>query len=272
MVNENLAMKKMRLLQNILRGYRSVLVAFSGGVDSTFLLKAASDVLGDSVTAVIADLVSLPEREREEAEAFCARNEIRHFVLPVNVLDIPEFSSNQKDRCYHCKRAVFQRILRAAGERCMSVVAEGSNLDDEGDYRPGMRAVKELGIVSPLRECGLTKEEIRYLSREMGLSTWNKPSLACLASRFPYGEGITREKLAMVEMAERFLTELGVGQVRVRMHGRMARIELEPEDFPKVMAEPERQKVVRQLRELGFTYVSLDLTGYRTGSLNEEKK
>lgn len=262
------AMEKMNSLREILQGYGRAVVAFSGGVDSAFLLKAAQDVLGGSVLAVTAALHSLPEREREAAEAFCRQEGIRARILAVNELAIPGFARNPRNRCYHCKKAVFEKIKKIASEEGAEAVLEGSNRDDEGDFRPGMQALGELGIRSPLRECGLTKAEIRYLSRAMGLPTWDKPSCACLSSRFVYGETITEEKLAMVEQAERFLLDLGFRQVRVRMHGEMARIETALSEISRFAETRLREDIVDYLRHLGFSCVSLDLEGYRTGSMN----
>jgi uncharacterized protein len=184
-------------------------------------------------------------------------------------LNIEGFRNNPKNRCYLCKHELFEKILKIAEENNISAVAEGSNMDDNGDYRPGLVAVKELGIKSPLRAAGLYKDEIRALSRELGLNTWNKQSFACLSSRFVYGETISEEKLNMVDRAEQLLLDIGFHQVRVRIHGNMARIELEPAEFSKIMENDIREKVYRELKSYGFTYVTLDLQGYRTGSMNE---
>lgn len=260
--------KKERLRRDI-RSLGSLAVAFSGGVDSTFLLHVAHEELGDSMLAVTVRSNLFPQREREEAEQFCQREGIRHIFLEVDEQTIEGFAENPGNRCYLCKRALFRGIQEVAGENGFVSVADGSNVDDLGDYRPGLAAAEELGVLSPLRAAGLTKEEIRRLSREAGLPTWDKPSFACLASRFVYGERITREKLAMVERAEQVLFGLGFRQVRVRMHGQMARIEILPEEFLHLAGEPVRTTVCRKLREIGFTYVSMDLTGYRSGSMNE---
>ncbi len=262
--------QKYRHLREDLRALDGAAVAFSGGVDSTFLLKTARDVLGDRTLAVTASSCSFPERELREARAFCERNGIRHAVCESEELDIAGFRENPQNRCYLCKRELFGRIWSIARAHGLAAVVEGSNLDDEGDYRPGLLAVKELGVKSPLREAGLRKEEIRTLSRELGLPTWNKPSFACLSSRFAYGETISEEKLNMVDQAEQLLLELGFRQVRVRTHGTIARIELLPGDFEKILGV--RETVYLRLRSLGFTYVTLDLLGYRTGSMNETLK
>lgn len=266
------AQEKYKLLQENLRRAGSVAVAFSGGVDSTFLLKAAQDVLGDSVIAVTASSRLFPERELDEAKEFCRQHGIRQIIFPSEELNMEGFRQNPKNRCYLCKRGLFQKIWELAREQGMQTVAEGSNVDDEGDYRPGMTAVKELGVKSPLREAGLTKSEIRGLSKEMGLPTWDKQSFACLASRFVYGETISEEKLSMVDKAEQLLLDQGFRQIRVRIHGNIARIEILPEEFDRLIQGGVRERIYRRMKELGFSYVTLDLGGYRTGSMNETLK
>ena len=261
--------KKMEFLKQALKNLGSAAIAFSSGVDSTFLLKMAHEVLGEHAVAITAKSDSFPKRELEEAEAFCKKEGIRQVVFESEELEIEGFGANPPNRCYLCKKAFLQKIKEIAKENGISFVAEGSNVDDEGDYRPGMQAVAELGIQSPLRAAGLTKREIRLLSKKMGLDTWDKPSFACLSSRFPYGEVITKERLAMVQQGEQLLQELGFSQFRVRIHGRMARIEVLPEDFPKLLQEETRNQITEKFREYGFAYAAMDLKGYRTGSMNE---
>ena len=259
--------EKIKQLLKYLLSQGSIAVAFSGGVDSTFLLKAAHDMLSDKCVAVTASSCSFPERELKEAKAFCETNGIHHVVVRSEELEIEGFRHNPKNRCYLCKHELFEKIWDIAHSEGLNAVAEGSNMDDNGDYRPGLVAVRELGVLSPLRHVGLSKAEIRELSRELGLPTWNKQSFACLSSRFVYGETINEERLSMVDRAEQLLLDLGFHQVRVRIHGQLARIETDPAEFEKLLSE--REKVVPALRDFGFTYVTMDLTGYRTGSMNE---
>lgn len=261
--------EKYRHLQDYLTSLGSVAVAFSSGVDSAFLLRAAHDCLGDKAMAIRASSYLFPAREGQEADEFCGTYGIRQLVLEADELSVPGFSENPPDRCYICKKDLFTRLKEAASSLGFSALAEGSNMDDLGDYRPGMRALKELGILSPLREAGLYKAEIRALSREMGLPTWDKPSYACLASRFVYGDTITKEKLGMVEKAEQYLIDKGFRQIRVRIHGNMARIEIPREDFPRFLDDALREEIHARLKDIGFSYVALDLLGYRTGSMNE---
>ncbi len=260
---------KLEYLKEYLQGLGTVAVAFSSGVDSTFLLKTAHEVLGDQVIAVTARSVFFPEREQEEAKAFCEKEGIRQIFFDADVLQIDGIKTNPKNRCYLCKKQIFTKIKEIAVEHHVEYVAEGSNLDDLGDYRPGLKAVSELNIKSPLRDCGLTKADIRDFSKIMDLPTWDKPSFACLASRFMYGEIITKEKLSMVEQAEEIIRTMGFVQFRVRIHGMLARIEILPEEFDKMMRDEIRETIATELKKLGFAYVTLDLKGYRTGSMNE---
>lgn len=264
--------EKYEKLQEYLSSLGSVAVAFSGGVDSTFLLRVAHDVLGEQVIAVTATSCSFPRRELKEAENFCRHNCIRHIVCQSEELDIEGFRQNPKNRCYLCKHELFEKIWTIARKYGLAAVAEGSNMDDNGDYRPGLAAVRELGVKSPLREAELNKAEIRELSKKLGLPTWNKQSFACLSSRFVYGETISVEKLTMVDRAEQLLLDLGFHQVRVRIHGTIARIEILPEEFEKILADDVRKNIYLQLKSFGFSYATLDLLGYRTGSMNETLK
>ncbi|MBR4201784.1 MAG: ATP-dependent sacrificial sulfur transferase LarE [Oscillospiraceae bacterium] len=262
--------QKYQHLTELLRSYRRLAVAFSGGTDSAFLLAAAQDALGKDLLALTAESAQFPQRECESAARLCESRNIRLICFPAPSLQSDAFCANPPERCYICKKALFSQMKQFAVENGFSVLADGTNADDPADYRPGLQALSELGVVSPLLEVGLTKTEIRQLSRSMGLPTWDQPSAACLASRIPYGERITAEKLRMIGEAEQYLAALGCGQLRVRMHSTLARIEVLPEYLPQILAH--RQQISEALKSLGFTYVTLDLDGYRTGSLNETLK
>ncbi len=259
---------KLEDLKKYIAGLGSLAVGFSGGVDSSFLLAVAHEVLGDRLIAVTGADASVPEREIKEAKFFCEERGIRQIICKLNPLQEESYRHNSPDRCYYCKRGIFTEIARVAKENGIEYTAEGSNVDDMGDYRPGLRAVEELSVKSPLREARLTKSEIRQLSKAMGLPTWSKPAYACLASRFVYGEEITKEKLHMIDKAEQFLIEKGFFEERVRMHGNVARIEVPPADIPRLAADGIREEVYDKLKEIGFMFVALDMKGYSMGSMN----
>lgn len=263
------AEEKLTKLRNILGGMKGALVALSGGVDSTFLAKVAREALGDKALAVtVGSEIHAGFEEREAAELAQAID-IRHVIVAVEALGVPGLAENPPERCYICKKAIFRKLSEIAKAEKLEAVIEGSNASDVGDYRPGMKALAELGIRSPLREAGLTKQDIRDLSCGMGLPTWNKPSYACLASRIPYGERITDEKLRSIEKAEDYLRQKGYRVFRVRHHGTVARLELSAEEMRRFIAEDDWAAVAREVKACGFAYVALDLEGYRTGSLNE---
>ncbi len=260
---------KLAKLREILAASGGVLVAYSGGVDSALLLKVAVEVLGDRAHAVTARSEMYPEHEIESAIALAKGMGARLEEIRTDELERELFVENSPERCYHCKKELFGRMVAMAREEGLPLVVDGANVDDTGDYRPGARAAAELGVRSPLREVGLTKAEIREASREYGLPTWDKPSYACLASRFPYGDRITAEALRTVRVAEQVLRDFGFRQFRVRHHGVSARIEVEPKDMPKLLDPAVREKVSEEFHRLGYLYVTIDLDGYRTGSMNE---
>ncbi|MDH3972800.1 MAG: ATP-dependent sacrificial sulfur transferase LarE [Deltaproteobacteria bacterium] len=261
--------EKYEKLKTLVRDMGSLVVAFSGGVDSTFLLKVCSDILGDKVLAVTATSPTYPGHEFEEAKKLASFIGCRYEVIESNELEISGFSENSPRRCYFCKSELFGLLKEKAGDLGYTHVADGANCDDLGDYRPGRDAAKELGVRSPLVEAGMTKEDIRLLSRELGLATWNKPSFACLSSRFPYGTGITYDRVKRVEKCEDILRSLSFRQFRVRFHDDVARIETTVEDFEKFLSPPVRDAIIKGFKENGFSYISLDIEGYRTGSMNE---
>lgn len=246
----------------------SVCVAFSGGVDSTFLLAVAKSAKPDRLLAVTASSEFVPAREIETARRLAADLGVDHIVMEVTVLGNEKLHFNPKDRCYHCKKDLFSGILNICRQHGIAHLMHAVNTDDLGDYRPGLKASAELGVLSPLVEAGFSKADIRHASREMGLETWNKPSQSCLATRLPYGEQITKEKLLRIEKAEAFLHDMGFAQVRVRSHGLLARIEVEPGRIMELMKDKIRTDIVKELTDLGYQYVSVDMQGYETGKMN----
>ncbi len=264
--------EKYNRLKKQLKDLGSICVAFSGGVDSTLLLYVAHEVLGDKAMGITVRASMHSSREMVEAEEFITNIGVKHLFIKANEYSIPEFVANEKDRCYHCKKAIFTKIKELAGEAGIPHVADGSIADDVFDYRPGMIALGELEIISPLKDAGLSKEEVRLLSKQLNLPTWNKPSMACLASRIPYGVPITPEKLAIVEKGELYLLDHGFTQFRVRYHGDIARIEIMPDEQGKFLEPSFISQTVKFFKEIGFIYVTFDLEGYRVGSMNEVLK
>jgi len=262
-------LSKYERLKNLLSEMEKVLVAFSGGVDSSFLLKVALDVLGENVLAVIASSETYPEKERDEAVKLANELNVRYKIIQTKELDNPDFANNPPERCYFCKMELFSKLRDIAESEDIPYVLDGSNYEDISDFRPGAKAAEELGIRSPLEEVGLVKNEIRQLSKSFDLPTWDKPSLACLSSRFPYFTEIEPEGLKQVALAEEYLRELGFNQVRVRHHGQIARVEIDPQEFTKIIDEDVRGKIVKNFKKFGFIYISLDLAGFRSGSMNE---
>ncbi len=267
MIGTELKIKRDRLAA-ILKGLDSLVVAFSGGVDSTLLLAAAREALGDRVLAVTAESPIHPRAETESAKSLARRLGVRLVRFHSGEMALPDFRANHKERCYLCKKSMLVEVFKIAAEHNIPHVAHGANLDDLGDFRPGFKAAKEMGVLAPLMDAGLTKGDIRALARAMDLENWNKPAMACLASRIPYQTAVTPEILAMVEQAEIVLMDLGFKACRLRHHGPVARIEAPPADIPAMLAESLRKKIVHRLRDIGYLHVSLDLEGYVQGSLN----
>ena len=260
---------KIKALKDSIEQMGSVLVAFSGGVDSTYLAVVASEVLGKSSLAVTATSAAYATRELEEARSLASKWNFRHMVVESDELAIPGFSDNNADRCYHCKKGLFGDLLKIAEAEGLCFVLDGTNSDDGSDYRPGRRAAAELGIVSPLAENGFTKNDIRAASRQLGLETATKPAYACLASRFPYGDMITEQKLGQVEAIENYLHSLGFKIFRARHHGQIVRLELGNDEMRQLMSDNTRHNITQFAKEQGFTYVTIDIEGYRTGSMND---
>lgn len=261
--------KKLEMLKSRLLELGSIAVAYSGGVDSNFLLKVAKDTLGDNVIAVTIHAMMHSDREIEEAKNYTKQFNVKHVVVDIDNFDVEEFINNDIDRCYHCKKNVFSTIKEVANKYNIDYVVDGTNLDDLGDFRPGLKALNELNIISPLKDCGLTKEEIRTLSKSMNLNTHNKPAFACLATRIPYGTKITKEVLRKIEKSEEYLVEIGFNQFRVRIHENIARIEVGKDEIHKFFSEDLLNKTNNKLKQIGFEYVTLDMAGYEMGSMNK---
>ena len=272
LLKDRALIKKLEGLKDIIMGLESVVVAFSGGVDSSLITKVCYDALGDKAMAVTANSETYPGFELEEAKTLAKAIRIKHLVIETSELAIEGFADNPPNRCYFCKTELFEKLKEIASQHGFKHVADGANLDDTGDFRPGLEAAKELGIRSPLKEARLTKDDVRQLSKLLGLSTWDKPSYACMSSRFPYGEKITKDKLTMVSRAEELLRAMGFKQFRVRHHDTIARIEVPSENIRTLTDPLVRTEIVKKFKEIGFTYVTIDLEGFRSGSMNETLK
>lgn len=258
---------RFEILKDIIRDKGSCAVAFSGGVDSTFLLAVSHELLKERCIAITSDSPLIPRHEAKTASDFCREKGIKQIVFDPDVLSDPLIRENSADRCYFCKKTIFYEIMKIASDNGIDHVFDGTNKDDEGDFRPGMKALTELGVESPLRQAGLTKKDIRELSKEMGLDTWDMPSFACLATRIPYGQEITTELLGRIESAEKILREEGFKQYRVRAHGDLARIEVMPCDMDMLLKK--RALISEGIKDAGFKFVTMDLAGYKTGSMND---
>jgi len=261
--------EKEHRLRELIRSFGSVIVAFSGGADSAYLSYVANDELGDRAIAITGDSASYPSFQRELAEKLTHRFGVSHEIIFTDEFSNPDYTNNPPNRCYYCKAELYEKLTRIAHERGFKFVCDGTNADDSADYRPGREAARERGVRSPLQECGMSKAEIRELSRRAGLPTWNEPASACLSSRVPYGQVVTIEKLSMIDRAEMLLKELGFRQVRVRHHGEIARIEVASSELTRALTPEMTMAMSSGLKQLGFKFVTLDLEGYRTGSLNE---
>ena len=263
--------EKYKKLQNNIKNLEKAVIAFSGGVDSTLLAKVCYNILGENALAITAIAPFHSKREIEDAIKIANEIGIRHKTIKFDMCDIEDFKYNPWDRCYICKRKIFSKIKEIAHENGISSVLDGSNVDDVMDYRPGLKALRELSVKSPLKDADMTKSDIRQLSKDLGLSTWDKPALACLATRIPYGEEITKIKLKMIEESENYLENIGFKQFRLRYHGNLARIEVAPDERTKLFDLELMDKISNELKKIGFTYVTIELSGYKTGSMNKQK-
>ncbi len=261
--------EKIKKLKDTIKTLESVVVAFSGGVDSSLVAKVCYDVLGDKALAVTARSETYPLYEYEEAKKIAQEIGIPHMTVDTSELGIKGFAENPPNRCYFCKSELFSKLKKIAKEKGCKNVVDGANFDDTNEYRPGLEAARELDVRSPLKESGLRKADIREISKHLKLSNWDKPSYACMSSRFPYGESITEEKLTLVAAAEAYLRSIGLRQFRVRHHDTIARIEVLPEDIPLLLQNGKRTQLVKRFKEIGYQYVTLDMEGYRSGSMNE---